>query len=83
MPLTVFKVLIPFYRADLSPISILHDLVFVDAVPFAVVNWMEKFEGRSPLLMVKLETEHLQRETSSSFDYRYRRVMHQPQPLAA
>lgn len=78
MPYTVFKVMVPFYRADRQAVRMQVDLIFIEAVPYAVMEWANTFESITPHIMARLDHLHLAKDVSGVSDYNYSRVIDQP-----
>lgn len=83
MAYSVYKVLIPFYRADWHPVKMQFDLIFIEGLPFAVLSWSDAFDGTEPTRMLKLKRQYLRKDVTGTSDYVYQRVMKQPQPQFA
>lgn len=78
MAFAVFNVMIPFHREDLSPVRMLVDLIFVEAIPYAVLEWERTTDGRAPSFIIKLDPMHLRKDLGPKSDYLYQQVLKQP-----
>lgn len=67
----VFKVLVPVHRPGFTIVKFSLDLIFINDVPFAVLEWSGSTRDRSPSVMVKLETRHLRENVSGYEHYEY------------